>query len=566
MRVLVGEVYENGSWRMADESDALKYSGEIIEQMVTRYLSATSVSFQIIPLINLSGFIPSINNPLVLNFYGDMSVNYYADKMIFFTDGYVGEGYRVTYMNYLLDESALRSANPIFDYRCLSVLESLLWPLRIVEEHGAETPYKRLKAIERYLRENYRYDMDYNNSPPEGYDPVLWFLFEEKRGMCIHFNSALVLLARSIGIPVRLVAGFLIKPNLKYQVVYINQFHAYAEAPFEGFRWIIFDATGRGGEGEEADVGYVSTVTEILYLDRLALKARFSGLRVSGLTTEIYLKRSKTDSFEESILVGRGLVENGVFNIDCVVPLYIDVGDYYVVARTLGNQKYRGSESDPQIKVASSTYLSAKAPEKTIAGRSFTVSGDLREVKSNIPIVNESVAVVIGSKVYAATTDSYGRFSINCLIEEPGNYTILVSFYGTEYYLPSSVERSIRVLGLEITSLTKNPLIRGEAARICGWMHADDLPGDNELVIVYLNGVRLGETITDSDGYFSLVFHMPVDYKLGLSELGYFLPSSKYSVVQMVRVMARTRVAALSPETVEAGKPFNITATLLDDL
>ncbi|MEM3715801.1 MAG: hypothetical protein QW145_01420, partial [Candidatus Bathyarchaeia archaeon] len=162
--------------------------------------------------------------------------------------------------------------------------------------------------------------------------------------------------------------------------------------------------------------------------------------------------------------------------------------------------------------------------------------------------------------------DSYGRFSINCLIEEPGNYTILVSFYGTEYYLPSSVERSIQVLGLEITSLTKNPLIRGEAARICGWVHADDLPGDNELVIVYLNGVRLGETITDSDGYFSLVFHMPVDYKLGLSELGYFLPSSKYSVVQMVRVMARTRVAALSPETVEAGKPFNITATLLDDL
>ena len=104
------------------------------------------------------------------------------------------------------------------------------------------TPYEKALAIEAYLKSHYTYDL--NATPaPYGVDPVYWFLFKSKKGVCLDFNSAFVILARLSGLPARLVTGFRIEPSLNPQVVYMKQAHAWVEVYFNGLGWVTFDAT-----------------------------------------------------------------------------------------------------------------------------------------------------------------------------------------------------------------------------------------------------------------------------------------------------------------------------------
>ncbi|MEE2643965.1 MAG: transglutaminase domain-containing protein [Myxococcota bacterium] len=62
-------------------------------------------------------------------------------------------------------------------------------------------------ALSRALREGYRYDL----SPPiasRERGGILPFLFESRAGQCRHFSTALTLLARSLGIPARVISGY----------------------------------------------------------------------------------------------------------------------------------------------------------------------------------------------------------------------------------------------------------------------------------------------------------------------------------------------------------------------
>ena len=77
-------------------------------------------------------------------------------------------------------------------------------------------------------------------------DPVRQFLTVSRRGYCTHFATALALLARSIGMPARVAAGFhFVGPPDQggfYHVRELNA-HAWAEILFPGHGWVQFDAT-----------------------------------------------------------------------------------------------------------------------------------------------------------------------------------------------------------------------------------------------------------------------------------------------------------------------------------
>ena len=70
----------------------------------------------------------------------------------------------------------------------------------------AETPYARALALEVYLR-SFPYDLEVAK-PPEGRDVVDYFLFDLQRGYCDYFASAMVVMARSVGIPAWLAVGY----------------------------------------------------------------------------------------------------------------------------------------------------------------------------------------------------------------------------------------------------------------------------------------------------------------------------------------------------------------------
>ncbi len=115
----------------------------------------------------------------------------------------------------------------------------------IVQRANAQTPYDKAKAIETWLRSN----MVYNESipePPEGQDPVDWFLFSIKQGYCNYYASAMVVMLRTMGIPARMAAGFAEGTWNDQEQAFVVQerdAHTWVEVYFPGYGWIEFEPT-----------------------------------------------------------------------------------------------------------------------------------------------------------------------------------------------------------------------------------------------------------------------------------------------------------------------------------
>jgi len=112
-----------------------------------------------------------------------------------------------------------------------------------LESGQGATPYDQAKAIERFLRQ-YPYSLEVE-PPPAGSDPVDFFLFELQSGYCDYYASAMVVMARSLGLPARLAAGYLAQsPSAEglQTVVQINA-HSWAEIYFAGYGWLEFEPT-----------------------------------------------------------------------------------------------------------------------------------------------------------------------------------------------------------------------------------------------------------------------------------------------------------------------------------
>ena len=115
---------------------------------------------------------------------------------------------------------------------------------------GHDSPYAKARALESYLSGNYTYrfsDGSGSEAPPPGRDPVDWFLFDHREGTCGVFSTAFVVMARSIGIPARVAAGWAISPSSDQQEVRTNQAHQWAEVAFEGLGWVQFEPTASLG-------------------------------------------------------------------------------------------------------------------------------------------------------------------------------------------------------------------------------------------------------------------------------------------------------------------------------
>jgi transglutaminase-like putative cysteine protease len=107
------------------------------------------------------------------------------------------------------------------------------------------TNFEKVIAIERYLQKNYKYTM--TDFPFNLRDPISEFLFEKKSGHCEYFASGMVILLRTIGIPARLVNGFLEGEYNEIGGFYLvrnSDAHSWVEVYFNG-QWIPFDPSPR---------------------------------------------------------------------------------------------------------------------------------------------------------------------------------------------------------------------------------------------------------------------------------------------------------------------------------
>ena len=109
----------------------------------------------------------------------------------------------------------------------------------------APTSYDKVKAIERWLSDNYEYRID-SPVPPEGRDAVDHFLFDTDVGFCEQFASATAVMLRTLGIPARVVVGF--TPGNRsaftgYYEVKASDAHMWVEVWFDEYGWYEFDPT-----------------------------------------------------------------------------------------------------------------------------------------------------------------------------------------------------------------------------------------------------------------------------------------------------------------------------------
>jgi transglutaminase-like putative cysteine protease len=110
---------------------------------------------------------------------------------------------------------------------------------------GAAADEDKLEAIRAHLDGGYRYSLTFDRARDASDDPLLDFLLRDKLGYCTYFATAMTMLARSSGVPARLVTGYRVaewSPVAREYVVREKNAHAWVEA-WVGGEWRTFDPT-----------------------------------------------------------------------------------------------------------------------------------------------------------------------------------------------------------------------------------------------------------------------------------------------------------------------------------
>ena len=163
-----------------------------------------------------------------------------------------GDQYRAVSEISTVDKATLREAGN--DYPVWVTLRYLQLPpslpervrdLAVVITADAETPYDKTVALERYLRRNITYNLD-PPPVPEGRDYVDFLLFESQQDYCNGYASAMVVMARSVGIPARVAVGYAqgeYEPERNAFRVRKEDAHSWPEVYFPKYGWLEFEPT-----------------------------------------------------------------------------------------------------------------------------------------------------------------------------------------------------------------------------------------------------------------------------------------------------------------------------------
>jgi transglutaminase-like putative cysteine protease len=141
--------------------------------------------------------------------------------------------------------------------RVLSLLTGRLLPYANVYERArtvageTSSPYAAVVALEAWFRSTGGFTYSEQPGTTPGLPPLVGFVMDTKTGYCQHFAGAMALMARLLGIPARVAAGFVPgKYRDDFWQVTDHDAHTWVEVWFPRFGWLPFDPTpGRGRLG-----------------------------------------------------------------------------------------------------------------------------------------------------------------------------------------------------------------------------------------------------------------------------------------------------------------------------
>lgn len=128
----------------------------------------------------------------------------------------------------------------------------------------APTMYDKALALEKFLHINYRYNTNINL--PSGEEGVSWFLFRSgNQGFCNYFATAMAIMARELGMPARVVAGYTSgtkDPNHHDQLVIKGKdAHSWTQVYFAGYGWVNFEPSASFPNFTRPLTGSITTTT-----------------------------------------------------------------------------------------------------------------------------------------------------------------------------------------------------------------------------------------------------------------------------------------------------------------
>ncbi|MBN1966343.1 MAG: transglutaminase domain-containing protein, partial [Anaerolineae bacterium] len=255
--------YNNGIWTpVAEIRLTVSEPGYTIEDVPAVPGSREPVQQRFTMVVEASRLVYAASQPVVLNLPAALDLTY-VDEAHRQVDVSVirplsvlhtGDDYAVVSSVSVMDAPSLRSAGQ--DYPAwvqatyLQVgagitqrTRDLAW--QIVLDANALTPYDQAKAIEGWLRANIAYDETIPGAPP-GVDPVDWVLFEDRRGYCNYYASAMIMMLRAVGVPARMAAGFSQGEwdnATQSFLVRERDAHTWVEVYFPNYGWVEFEPT-----------------------------------------------------------------------------------------------------------------------------------------------------------------------------------------------------------------------------------------------------------------------------------------------------------------------------------
>jgi len=152
--------------------------------------------------------------------------------------------FQISYEVLSRPESGLQGESPAGSSLQLPATDSRIIQLTHRITDGIQDRIQKASALERYLRENYRYSL--KELPVGDGEPLAAFLFESRQGNCEYFASALAVMLRSLEIPSRVVNGYLggeWNPYGEYYLIRQSNAHSWVEAYFPDKGWVTLDPT-----------------------------------------------------------------------------------------------------------------------------------------------------------------------------------------------------------------------------------------------------------------------------------------------------------------------------------
>ena len=496
LRTAVGDLYQNGRWHQLHPVGFWVYPNENVPEAVQEKIEEEDSGFSRLPperldLSLLAGFqmAPFATHTDVIRMTPIGSLEKFPDgplptslhvnsidtlAFLWVHNATFGSSEPVSEYTWtskipVYSEAQLRQASVSSDPTYTQLPSSVPDRVRLKAEEvtsGYSSPYLKAKALERYLSTAYPYAFadSSDDAPPKGRDPVDWFLFDHREGTCGVYSSAFVVMARSVGIPARVVSGWMIVKAPGGQTVYSDQGHQWAEVAFEGIGWVTFEPTGSGGapsrviqaRGDlvhsQGDPIKRGTVIEIDQWPRETRKGlpfdiggkvdTLSAAPVDGMEVEIFINETKEQG---GWRLGTTETKNGRFEIEVLVPDSFEGGSYQLIAHARSNDDYEESWSDPEIGVYSGTEMEFSGPSEISVDEEGTYQGRLME-ETGGSLGGRTIRVNIqGLAPFQVTTDDRGAFSFTRAFGRTGQRSVAVTFEQEGYMLGNEASLDVMV-------------------------------------------------------------------------------------------------------------------------